>query len=809
MRLSKRAVLVFLTGLGTAFELHGQVVALTSPVVSTSAAAPAANVDTLLLEIRLQGFGGKLAKAITVNGVLQVPASAVAELSGMATEPADRFLALPALRAWLGTEVDYDAADLVVTITPVASMPAVARAARIRERAHLSTARETTDGSLMSPRAASVLAVDYDVFGSASGSSSYLIRAGVGVLGGEVSSLFTSGAEPEIAWTLHRPGAPLVSRLQLGTSHAASPRPRLVHGISIGNAPFYRPAVVDVRTLGGLLPAGWTVDAYRGGRLYAFDSVGTDGRFAVPLSLSYGENTVDLVAYGPRGERVALQEFLRFTPGMLARGQSEYTITLGRCADSDCRLAGNAHLRAGVSRALTVAGGVHYEQSPTGQRIIAPFGSIVASPGRGVSAEAEAYRDVLTRVTARFEPSASSGLEASWFNVPPVTGLPLLTGARSLRIDAWTSISTRPGLATVRAQFRHQPDPVAPRNELTLGSSHALGGIQFRPFTTTTVGRQPFAGASGLEVLASPSAGVASWLQGTWLRTLAEVDHAEGRFRRMEATLSRQVSRGLRVEGEGQWSTVMGKTIAVRMVTHTPQIRAIARSSRREHAPHGSWEYSAGGSAIVDAGERRVVMSSEPSTNRGGMDITAFLDVNADGVRQEDELPVARALIIVGSQSLKTDDAGRVYVWGVPAHEPVSVRVDSASVPPHWHVPPPLQLVLRNARTSRIELPIVPGSTLEGRMQLDGTDPATISLWLVDTRNQQQQEVALFRDGSFYVMSVRPGSYSLVARTVGTVQTALQQVRVVVPAADSPQQLAELTLVLSGAAKSVLRPPPR
>jgi hypothetical protein len=566
-----------------------------------------------------------------------------------------------------------------------------------------------------------------------------------------------------------------------------------------------------------VLPPGWTIDAYRGGRLFAFDSVGADGRFTLPMPVAYGENVVDMVAYGPHGERVALQEFLRFSPALLARGQSEYEVSVGACALQDCRVAGSVEARAGVMSAMTVRGGLHYESS-AGSTLTVPYGSIVAllRPDLGVEIEGDTHG--LTRVSSRFEPSPVSGLEAAWFNYPVVASERphYLSGNRFLRLDAWTALSGRPGLATVRAQLRYVPDPVAPRTELTLGSSHAVGGVHWRPYTTSTWSAGAAStGASGVEVLLPPSARATGWLRGTWFRALTEFDHESSRARRVEATLSRHVSRALRLETEAQWMATRGASLAARIVTHAPTFRGTARAHRTGAVSRDvGWDVGAGGSIAIDARERRVVMSSEPALNRGGLSVAAFLDLNADGQRQPGEPPVPDAVINAGNDVLVTNTDGRAYRWGVPALEPIVVAVDSESVPPHWRVPRARRVVLRNATTTHLELPVVPGSTLEGRVIADGTAASGLELWLIDQKTQERRPVEMFRDGTFYIMSVGPGSYTLLAAMKGDpVSAALQSVRLDVPAVAidegrSIRQLAAVTLRVPDHGQRNAPPPP-
>ena len=786
-----------------------------------SARVPPAEPDTLVVEVRLDGIAHRLTKAVRIGAELYLPAQVVFDLIGGGT-PADTtasLVSIERLRELLGTSVHFDSADLVVTIQPTPEMPAAQRLTRDRLRAGLRTGQERASGmqTAVAPPGAGVLAVDYDVFGTSANASqpSYLVRAGVGVFGGELSSAFVSGTANEVAWTLMQPGARLVSRLQLGSTRTGGLQSQSIQGISLGNAPPYRPAVIDYRRLGGRLPAGWTVDAFRGGRFFAFDSVGLDGRYSILLPVGYGQNAVDLVAYGPSGERVALHEYLRFSPSMLARGQSEYSLSFGRCVRAECQAAGSMEARLGVLSGVTVEGGVLYERLEDGSNGIFPYGSLFALLRNDIGVEVEGFRNAVRRVSARYEPSPLSGVEATWLNTQSTSlWADPFAGGRSVRVDAWGSLSPRAGAATIRAQLKHYPDPVVPRSEVTLGTSHALGGAHWRPYTTARIDGSTHSGMSGIELMLPPSPRLPSWLHGTWFRSLVELDHASGRVHRTESTLSRQVTRELRLETEAQWSRpTNGLALAVRLVTYTNAFRANARASRAGAAPHAStWDYGVGGSLIADPDARRVVMSSEPSFDRAGLSVLTFLDLNGDGIRQSGEPPVPNAGVTFGHRVLVTNRDGRAYFWGAPALEPIVLSVDSATVPPHWHVPAPIMAVLRGTRSTHFELPLVAGSTVEGRIRTEGVDPASVSLVLQEENSTRQLPVEVFLDGSFYIMSVRPGSYVLSASIKGQPANLTQQVRVIVPTfatrelAEAPRRLTEVTIALGASTKRVIPP---
>src|SRR5439155_1736555 len=99
-----------------------------------------------------------------------------------------------------------------------------------------------------------------------------------------------------------------VKQLRLGDVASTGPRSRALEGVAITNAPFIRPSLIGSLRYAGSLEPGWSVEAYRGGDLVAFDSANASGGFSIDLPVRYGENPVDFVAYGPFGE---IREFNR------------------------------------------------------------------------------------------------------------------------------------------------------------------------------------------------------------------------------------------------------------------------------------------------------------------------------------------------------------------------------------------------------------------------------------------------------------------------------------------------------------------
>src|SRR5437660_851825 len=125
-------------------------------------------------------------------------------------------------------------------------------------------------------------------------------------------------------------------------------------------APYVRPALIGSLRYAGSLEPGWSVEAYRGGDLVAYDSADASGGFSIALPVRYGENPVDFVAYGPFGEIREFNRTYRVLTELLPARRFEYGLSGGRCPQPSfiCSATTNLDLRYGATARWTVQGGL-------------------------------------------------------------------------------------------------------------------------------------------------------------------------------------------------------------------------------------------------------------------------------------------------------------------------------------------------------------------------------------------------------------------------------------------------------------------
>ena len=142
-----------------------------------------------------------------------------------------------------------------------------------------------------------------------------------------------------------------------------------------------------------VVSGGWQVEAYRGGRLIAFDSADALGRYSIDAPIAYGENPVEFVAYGPFGEVRRFSRTHRVDGTRIPARQLEYGVSVGACRTDRCDATANADLRYGLSTRWTARAGVdQFWRGDSLPSLFHPYAGIAGMLGNSVGVEAEVVR---------------------------------------------------------------------------------------------------------------------------------------------------------------------------------------------------------------------------------------------------------------------------------------------------------------------------------------------------------------------------------------------------------------------------------
>jgi hypothetical protein len=695
------------------------------------------------------------------------------------------YLSSALLGSLLNVRFVLDWSDLNVAVADPERLPLGRRIAREAARSSLSA----MDGSVrpelaltLDRRHWSGLVFDYSFLSPAKDAfrgGSFATALGVEVLGGSVelglasaSTIGTGDLRTDASWTGVWRQNHYVRQLRVGDGLSTGPRPRSVRGFAVSNAPFQRPPLLGEVPYMGHLGPGWEIEAYRGGRLVAFDSVDGLGQFSIDVPVQYGENPVDFVAYGPFGEVREFNQTYRIVSNVLPRQRFEYGVAAGACRVADCRANANLDLRYGISRRITVQTGIDQFWRDSLPSLFHPYASVAGNLGNSWAVQLEGVAGAVARGGLSYEPSTDLHVAAEYTDFATGTVAPLLTPAGRLR-QMTTTVFFRP-IPRAQSVYLDGSLDVIQTDAGTSTSARTVASFQthdIRLLPSIRIQHDVLRGNEGITrsflglnafILPRPSLG--QILSKVTARTSFELE-GSGKMLSAAAFLARPIGEGFRVETGLSWMRGFGPMFSLAISTHLTAVRAFSTFSS---GPAGTDAMNfVQGSVLYSQAQRQMVLSSGPSLQRAGVSGEIFLDENGNGRRDpgEDALPDVR--VRVGNISSTSDSQGRYHVWDLLPFEPVLVVLDSATLPsPLWTpVYSAISVEPGPNQFRSVDLPVAPGGVIEGQVLRETpTGPhgmGGITIVITEKTSGARRMIVTFKDGGFYAMGIKPGDYEI------------------------------------------------
>jgi len=701
-------------------------------------------------------------------------------------ESAELYVGSERLGDLLGVMFAVDWSDLTATVIDPGSLP-IAR--RLRREAAREAYLRRPDGmradltlGLQRPSWDGVV-VDYSLFSPSSdplAGSTYGFGLGADVGGGSLEMLAQS-VGPAEQGRLHIDGSwtgvwrenRWVKQLRFGDVASTGPRSRALEGVSITNAPFVRPSLIGSLRYGGSLEPGWSVEAYRGGDLVAYDSADASGGFSMALPVRYGENPVDFVAYGPFGEIREFNRTYRVLSELLPARRFEYGLSGGRCPQPSfiCNATTNLDLRFGATARWTVQGGLDQYWRDSLPDRTHPYAALVGNPSNAWAIQSEVVGAGLVRGALRYEPSVDLRLEGEYVHFTRDSASVLAVPGRRAQ---WTFTGffrpkTSQGFFFFEGRFERISTDAGALTRTRLGASLQTNEMRFLPYVRTEHG-QTTTGLSGvnnreyagLATFLMPQARWGRFLSQTLVRTNAEIERQAGLVS-WSAFAAHPLARGVRVEVGANWLRGdAGLTYTVTVTSYFSALRAVTSMIAPSGQPASATQFLQG-SVLWDRRTDRLGVAPGPSLERSGLSGHVFMDLNANGIRDVGEPAVADARVLVGSMSANTDSSGAYHVWDLVPFEPVIVSLDSVSLDSPLLVPlfARTSIVPGPNRFRSLDIPVVAAGVIEGRVLRNNAGVGGVTLILTDRRTGTGRSLVTFNDGAFYLMGVKPGDYEL------------------------------------------------
>lgn len=136
-----------------------------------------------------------------------------------------------------------------------------------------------------------------------------------------------------------------------------------VIGMQFTNAPTTYRRSFGTFTLSNTTGPGWMVELYINNVLVNYTKADASGFFTFEVPMVYGNSIVKLRFYGPWGEESMSEKYISVPFNFIPLGQLEYTVSGGIVENDDKARFGRVNANYGLSRRLTVGGGMEYLSS--------------------------------------------------------------------------------------------------------------------------------------------------------------------------------------------------------------------------------------------------------------------------------------------------------------------------------------------------------------------------------------------------------------------------------------------------------------
>jgi len=510
-------------------------------------------------------------------------------------------------------------------------------------------------------------------------------------------------------------------------------------------------------TLSDHTKPGWIVELYVNNVLVNYVKADASGFFSFEVPLVYGNTSVKLRFYGPWGEELAREENIVIPFNFLPAKEFEYNVSAGMVEDSSNSLYSNANVNYGLSRSVTIGGGAEYLSSVTSGEVM-PYVNLSARIFSnllfsGIYTYGVGSKAVLTYRRPNnllFELSYTGyekGQTAVNFYYLQDRKVMVSIPFRGTKFSAYTKLtydyyvmpisnystaewlisSSFHGISanlTTYGLFLSEVDPSIYSN-LSL-SFNLPWKIIFTPQVQFDYTQNAFISAK---------AGLEKRIFGQGYATLSYEDIFRSNFQIFQFGLRYDFS--FAQAGFTFWNTKNGPTLVE----------------------------SARGSVMMDTKSAYVGTTNRSSVTKGGIVVTSFLDLNANGVKDAGEPKIAGLnLSMTGGRIKRSEKDSSIRIFDLEPYTDYLIEIDRNSFDNiSWQIKDKTMLVAVEPNQFRhIDVPVSVMGEASGTVyneENNGQARIIICIYNQDSALVARQLTEF--DGYFNYLGLKPGNYTI------------------------------------------------
>jgi hypothetical protein len=530
-----------------------------------------------------------------------------------------------------------------------------------------------------------------------------------------------------------------------------------VVGAVIRNSPTTVRKATGYYTISEVTEPNWTVELYINNVLVDYTQADASGSYTFKVPIVYGYTTLKLKYYGLQGEERTEERTMNVPYSVMPVNEFEYGLSAGVVQDSSHSRFGRADFNYGVSRLLTVGGGLEYLSSITTGAYI-PFVKATLQPFSSLTLNAEYAYGVSTRALLNYNFGKNAVLEIDYANYVDGQRATIFNANEERKIKL--SVPFR--YKKINGFFKLDYSQMI-YSEFYYNQGNAMVSAYYNQFSANTSLQMNWVGQKTPFITNEMSVSY-RMRNGFIVRPSARYNISENSIMSCKAEIEKRISKAYLLLSYEQYFTMKDHYVNLTFRYDLPFARASASvaQSRNKVMTSGSAQGS-----LAFGGDKYTHVSNNSSVSKGGILLYPFLDLNRNGVFDKGEHMVKLNTVkLSGGRAIYNEKDSIVRIPDLNAFISYTIEFSDKDLESiSWRFKNKIYSILVDPNQfKRVDVPVLSVGEVSGMTYIDKNNELKglgriILKFLDKSSNIEVAQTLSESDGYVYYLGLEPGDY--------------------------------------------------
>ncbi|PQV49478.1 hypothetical protein CLV33_103109 [Jejuia pallidilutea] len=561
-------------------------------------------------------------------------------------------------------------------------------------------------------------------------------------------------------WRIANDNNKFVKQLNVGNlsgSKITTMQSQLI-GASITNAPIRQRSVYGETTITDFTEPYWTVELYINNTLISYVETDISGYYNFNIPLAYGKSEIKLRFYGPTGEERDKELEISIPNNLVPKGKIEYFLDSGLTVN-DAAFFTHGELNYGFNRHLSLKGGLEYVSAFEKNKLI-PFAGVSAIANANLFGNMEYVHKVGATFNLNCNINSQHSINFNYETYNPEQEVVLTPYNQRSRLMLNTPIFIKNTQLMMRNTFEQRKSAFTTDNSLQSELSFYKNRFSYR---LTTFAR--WNEYSGLNMAGNLTSAI-RLPKNIALRAGIAADIKLGTLQNMNVILEKK----FKDQSELQITYQDGFSPETRMINlsyrkNIKKISTFLSTAFSKHAVSTS-EGISGGFAFDDMGVLKA--TNNLSVGTGNIALVPFMDINHNGLRENDEPLVAGLNARIDNRILRKQPTDTILkITGLIPHISNTITLDDSSFENiFWKIKDKhLKVYIDPNQYKTIPVPVCPMGEVYGYAYYNKNNQLKaargIIINILDEHGNKIAQTMTESDGYYAYLGLKPGNYTI------------------------------------------------